>query len=195
MSETAPLDTTPAVEAAERRHPVQAAIVHFDDAVDRALDHWRGNPTTDRVFYTASELGDFSLIWHLVATTKGLRRGDDLEGTLRIVGALGLESLLVNVGIKSLFRRSRPVTDVPRPHRLRTPRSSSFPSGHASAATVFVMMTSEDDKLAPLYLAAATTVAVSRIYVRIHHASDVVGGVVVGTALGAAMRRWLPGRR
>ncbi|WP_436795349.1 phosphatase PAP2 family protein [Actinospongicola halichondriae] len=195
MSEPSPTPVEPAVEEAERQHPAQAAIVHFDAAVDRALDHLRGNPTADRIFYTASELGDFSLIWHLVATTKGLRRGDDLEGTLRLVGALGLESLLVNAGIKSIFRRSRPVTDVPRPHRLRKPRSSSFPSGHASAATVFVVMASEDDKLAPLYVAAAATVAVSRIYVRIHHASDVVGGVVVGAALGAAMRRWLPGRR
>ena len=133
--------------------------------------------------------------WHWVATTKGLRRGDDLEGTARLIAALGLESLIVNGGVKSIFRRKRPVTDVPRPHRLRKPRSSSFPSGHASAATVFVVMASESDPLAPLYVVAAATVAMSRIYVRIHHASDVVGGVVVGTALGVAMRRWLPGGR
>lgn len=196
MSEL-PIDEDPPTTAAvaERQHPVQAAIVHFDAAVDTALDRWRGKPAIDRVFYTASELGDFSLIWHLVATTKGLRRGDDLEGTARLIAALGLESLIVNGGIKSIFRRKRPVTDVPRPHRLRKPRSSSFPSGHASAATVFVVMASEGDSLAPLYVAAAATVAMSRIYVRIHHASDVVGGVVVGTALGVAMRRWLPGGR
>lgn len=196
MSEL-PIDEDPPTTAAvaERQHPVQAAIVRFDAAVDTALDRWRGKPAIDRVFYTASELGDFSLIWHLVATTKGLRRGDDLEGTARLIAALGLESLIVNGGIKSIFRRKRPVTDVPRPHRLRKPRSSSFPSGHASAATVFVVMASEGDSLAPLYVAAAATVAMSRIYVRIHHASDVVGGVVVGTALGVAMRRWLPGGR
>lgn len=184
-----------AVEEAERQHPVQAAIVHFDATVDAAFDRLRGNVAADRFFYTASELGDFSLIWHLLATTKGLRKGDDLEGTLRLVGALALESLLVNGAIKSMFRRKRPVTDVPRPHRLRTPRSSSFPSGHASAATVFAVMASEDDRLTPLYAVAAAAVATSRIHVRIHHASDVVGGVIVGAALGTAMRRWLPGRR
>jgi len=185
----------PAVEQAERQHPVQAAIVHFDATVDGAFDKLRGNAAADRFFYTASELGDFSLIWHLIATTKGLRNGDDLEGALRISGALALESVLVNGLIKSLFRRKRPVTDVPRPHRLRTPRSSSFPSGHASAATVFAIMAAEGDRLAPLYAVAAASVAASRIHVRIHHASDVVGGVVVGAALGTAMRRWLPGRR
>ena len=188
-----PEPTPVAAAEAERQHPVQAAVVHFDAAVDRALDRLRGNATADRVFYTASELADFSLLWHLLATARGVRRGGDLGGTARISAALGIESALVNGPIKSLFRRSRPVSDVPRPHRLRQPKTTSFPSGHASAAAVFVAMTADDD-LAPVYAAAAALVASSRIYVRIHHASDVVGGVAVGTALGLAMRRWLPWR-
>lgn len=180
------------VAEAERQHPVQAAVVHFDASVDRALDRLRGNALADRAFYTASELADFSLLWHLLATARGVRRDGDLEGTLRIVVALGVESGLVNGPIKSMFRRTRPVSDVPRPHRLRQPKTTSFPSGHASAAAVFVTMTA-GDRLTPVYAAAAAMVATSRIYVRIHHASDVVGGVAVGAALGLAMRRWLPG--
>ncbi len=193
VSESVSDHATGPVAEAERQHPVQAAAVHFDDAVDRALDRLRGNVAADRAFYTASELADFSLLWHLLATARGVRRDGDLEGTLRIVAALGMESALVNGPIKSLFRRSRPVSDVPRPHRLRQPKTTSFPSGHASAAAVFVTMTAGDG-LTPVYATAAAMVAVSRIYVRIHHASDVVGGVAVGTALGLAMRRWLPGR-
>ena len=42
----------------------------------------------------------------------------------------------------------------------------------------------------PLWGALAATVALSRPYVRIHHASDVVGGVVVGAAMGLVARRW-----
>jgi undecaprenyl-diphosphatase len=38
-------------------------------------------------------------------------------------------------------------------------------------------------------------VALSRVHVRIHHASDVVGGVAVGVALGAlAKKAWPLGR-
>ena len=177
---------------AARQHPVQAAIVRFDARVDRALDRLRGKPLPDRIFYTASELGDFSLIWHLLATTQGLRRDGDLAGTLRVAAAMSLESALVNGPIKSVFRRARPVSDVPRPHRLRKPRTTSFPSGHASAATVFAVIAGQDDPLWPLYVALASTVAISRIYVRIHHASDVVGGAVAGVALGSAMRQWWP---
>ena len=180
------------METAAQKHPIQRAIVRFDAEVDRALDHLRGKPLPDRIFYTASELGDFSLIWHMLATTQGLRRDGDLAGTLRVAAAMSLESGLVNGPIKSVFRRARPVSDVPRPHRLRKPRTTSFPSGHASAATVFAVVAGEDDVLRPLYMVLAGTVAVSRIYVRIHHASDVVGGAVAGIALGSAFRRWWP---
>ena len=59
-------------------------------------------------------------------------------------------------------------------------------------AAVFTIVASEDDPLAPVYAAVALVVATSRIHVRIHHASDVVGGLVVGTALGIGLRRWWP---
>ena len=182
----------PPPEAPPSPLPRPTAVVRFDDAVDRAFDVLRGHPLADRAFYTASELGDFSLIWHLLATARGLRDGGDLAGAVRIVALMGIESALVNGPVKSLFKRSRPITDVPRPHRLRQPRTSSFPSGHASAAAVFTVVAGEDDPWAPVYAAVAAWVATSRIHVRIHHASDVVGGVVVGAGLGLLMRRWWP---
>src|SRR4029453_1553646 len=109
-----------------------------------------------------------------------LTRPDGFERALRTSGALGLESLLVNVGIKTLVRRHRPLPELELPHHLRIPRTSSFPSGHASSAFVAAALLSDGSRAKPLYYALATVVAVSRIHVRIHHASDVVGGVVIG---------------
>lgn len=169
-----------------------APVRRFDTAVERAFDALRGKPAIDRVLYTASELGNHSLIWHLLATAQGLRRDGDLAGTVRLVTIMGLESAIVNGPVKAMFRRQRPVHDGPRPFRLRQPRTSSFPSGHASAAAVFAVVASEDDALAPVYAALAILVASSRVHVRIHHPSDVVGGAVVGTALGFALRAWWP---
>jgi len=49
-----------------------------------------------------------------------------------------------------------------------------------------VLLTTWDGKRsAPLWWTLASVVAVSRAYVRIHHASDVVAGAVVGVGLGA----------
>jgi undecaprenyl-diphosphatase len=112
---------------------------------------------------------------------------------VRLSAVLGVESALVNGGIKSLFRRHRPVweSDVARPHRLRTPRSTSFPSGHASSAFTAAGFLAPGDPLAPVYYAVAVVVASSRVYVKIHHASDVVAGAALGAGLAVLARRLL----
>ncbi len=171
------------------------AVLSFDDAVDRRLERLRGHPVADRLMYEASELGDWALIWHLIGAGQGLLPGRDRKSAVRLSVILGVESLLVNGGIKSLFRRTRPVwvDDRPRPHYLRTPRSSSFPSGHASSAFTAAGVLSQGDPLGPLYYGIAAVVATSRAYVKIHHASDVVAGAALGVGLGMLAKRvWPP---
>jgi len=43
-----------------------------------------------------------------------------------------------------------------------------------------------------VYYAVALVVAWSRVHVRVHHASDVVGGMVIGVALGEVAKRLAP---
>jgi undecaprenyl-diphosphatase len=163
----------------------------FDDRVDRVLDGLRGHRGVDRMFYAASELGDFSLVWHLIGATRALRADDPMADAMRTSSVLGVESLIVNQGVKRLFQRERPLHESPRPHRLRTPLTSSFPSGHASAAFVAAAVLSDGSRAKPLYYGLAVVVASSRVYVRIHHASDVVAGAALGYALGRmAVRMW-----
>jgi membrane-associated phospholipid phosphatase len=168
------------------------AIRRFDDRVDAGFGRARGNPVADRIFYAASDLGDFSLIWLLLGAARGLRSEHDWHAAVRVGGAVGLESLLVNVGIKSLVRRTRPPWETERPRRLRRPKTSSFPSGHATSAFMAATLLAEDDDLAPLYFAIAGVVAWSRVYVKIHHASDVVGGIAIGLVLGQVAKRIAP---
>jgi undecaprenyl-diphosphatase len=166
----------------------------FDNRVDGAFDALRGNKTADRLFYAASELGDFSLIWHLVGVARGLTSERRANDAIRLSVVLGAESVLINGIVKSFFRRRRPewLSETPRPHRLRRPRSSSFPSGHASAAFAAATLLAEDDPLWPVYYAAAAFVASSRTYVKIHHASDVVAGAITGVAIGRIARKAWP---
>lgn len=159
----------------------------LDDAVDEWWDRLRGVPTVDRIYYTASEAADFSLLWHVCGVVQAIIEDDPMIA-VGLSAALGVESALVNGPIKSLFKRSRPVQDTPRPHKLRQPKTSSFPSGHASAAMVAAALLSRHTG-GPAWYAVGAVVATSRIHVRIHHASDVAGGVVLGVALGAIARR------
>ena len=92
------------------------------------------------------------------------------------------------------MRKPRPSVEpgMPNAYHLRRPLTSSFPSGHASAAFTAASLLSEGSSSWPLYYGLANLVAVSRVYVKIHHASDVVGGVVIGIVLGRAARRLWP---
>lgn len=170
----------------------QQVVGRFDDAVEGVVEGWRGNPAMDRIFYGASALGDHSLIWLILGAIRGLRGEHHWKAAMRVGAGMGIESALVNLGIKSLFRRSRPTSETSRPLHLRQPRTSSFPSGHATSAFVGAGLLAEDDPLWPLYYAVAVVVATSRLYVGIHHASDVLAGVVVGIPLGRLGRRLAP---
>jgi undecaprenyl-diphosphatase len=172
---------------------VRARVTRFDDRVDTALDQVRGNPVTDRIFYGASELGDFSLVWFILGALRGLRSERDWHAALRVGVGLAVESALVNGVIKSFFRRRRPVTEgfIHTLH-VRRPRTSSFPSGHATSAFSAAALLSEDDALWPLYYGIAVIVASSRVYVKMHHASDVLAGAALGAVMGRAARKAFP---
>jgi undecaprenyl-diphosphatase len=166
----------------------------FDAAAERAFDrHLRGRPVADRVFFTASALGDFSVVWHLIAGGRALVWPSSRPAGRRLALALAVESLVVNWGIKSLVRRARPVSGHHlRPHRLRRPRTSSFPSGHATSGFLAATLLSEGGPAPLAWYALAGVVAASRVHVRIHHASDVVAGAAMGLVAGRLVRRRWP---
>lgn len=162
----------------------------FDEAVDQRLEQIRGNPAIDRVMTLATHAGEFSAIWHAASLVRGLvkRRPDQI---VALAIGIGAESLIVNQGLKRLFRRSRPTTGGDHRFEIRTPLTSSFPSGHASAAAfaAVTLIGWDGKRSAPLWGSMAALIATSRPYVRIHHASDIVGGVLTGAVLGVVARR------
>ena len=168
-------------------------IERFDHSVDQSLERlrtarWHRIP--DHLFRTASVLGDFSLVWHLTAALRGLTSDHHANQAMILWLLVALESLVVNQGIKRLFRRQRPMVSGDPRYTVRTPSTSSFPSGHASSAffVATVLIGWDGWAWAPLWLSLAVVVACSRAYVRIHHATDVVGGMMVGVALGVIAR-------
>lgn len=164
---------------------IGARVAAFDAAVDRRFDRIR-NPAADRVVYRLSSAADHSLLWHTCGAVRGLVTGGDVERAARFSIAMGVESALTNGVVKSLFRRVRPAeyADIEFHHGLRRPVTSSFPSGHATAAFCAATLLGGG----PAWYGAATAVAATRIYVRLHHASDVVVGAAFGVGLGLALR-------
>lgn len=174
--------------------PIPEGVDRFDAAVDEWFEtHLRGRLVWDWLMYTASAVGDHGLIWLGLAAVQALRRRSGWQRPLlRAAAGLGIESAVVNGPVKWMFRRTRPVYLGTRPLQLRTPRTSSFPSGHATAAFFGAALLRDDDALWPLYYAVALVVAASRVHVKIHHASDVIGGIALGIALGELTRHLVP---
>jgi len=168
-------------------------VAAFDDWVDQRLEAWRGHPLADFVFTNASHLGDFSVIWHIIGAARGLTSDERAEQAFVLSAILGVESLVVNQGVKRLFRRDRPTETGDARFQVRKPSTSSFPSGHASSAFVAATMLTAwgGRRTAPIWFGLASIVGISRAYVRIHHASDIIGGAVAGLGLGAIARSTL----
>ena len=105
-----------------------------------------------------------------------------------IVGSVVISTIVNNV-IKLIFRRPRPEV-----RRLVVEKSFSFPSGHTMAAVtlygilIFFVMKSKLKKNIKLAISIVLgllpiCVAVSRIYLGAHYASDVIGAAITSTAL------------
>ncbi|HZO36666.1 MAG TPA: phosphatase PAP2 family protein [Solirubrobacteraceae bacterium] len=124
-----------------------------------------------------SKLGEHGAVWLAIgvagAAVDGARRGEWLAGARRVALAYG-----VNQAIKVIVRRGRPADA-----RARTLSTLSFPSAHATTAFCGARSFARLGAPAiPLY-ALAAGLAASRLYLRVHHPSDVLAGAVLGTAL------------
>jgi len=165
----------------------------LDDAVDAWVGRRRG-PALDPLFYGLSSAADHGLLWIALGSARAAMRGDPMIA-VRLAIDLSVESLLTNGPIKLAFNRVRPEHDLapdePLPYGMHRPISSSFPSGHAATAFTAAMLL-RDSPWAPAYFALAAFVASSRVYVKMHHASDVLVGAALGIAMGAVARRVLP---
>ena len=105
--------------------------------------------------------------------------------SIRIL-AISLSSLLLMLLLKRLFQRKRPLSPL-----LKAAKGLSFPSGHAIMAVTFYGLLAYMLQLAipdaffkylvtVLIVILIGIIGYSRIYLRVHYASDVIAGLLIG---------------
>jgi undecaprenyl-diphosphatase len=107
-----------------------------------------------------------------------------LGGTLAVLLGAALSG-----GLKELVGRVRPPFADPTVAALSAvPQTPSFPSGHATTAfAAAAAIGALHPRLRRPLFALAALVGISRVYLGVHYALDVVAGAALGTALGLAV--------
>lgn len=175
-------------------------IAHEMSQMDRALYAAVAStptPYLDDGLRTLSRAANKSVLWIAIAGGMAVLGGPrDRRAAATGLASIGVASLLVNAGFKSVARRKRP--DRPQEttdRHVTMPTSTSFPSGHSASAFAFAQGVSAVSPAmsVPLHM-AALAVAYSRVHTGVHYPGDVVAGSLIGIVTGGAVSRTL-GRR
>lgn len=154
--------------------------VHLDRALFRAVFGVKWEPL-DALMRWFTLAGTAGALWGSVAFAAFVFTGFPVWN-LALPWAAIASSWLVAEGSKYIFNRSRPfIHDSGIAPLIKTPSSSSFPSGHSATAAAGAI------SLAFLYPAFAVPlvfagflVVLSRVYLGVHYPFDVFAGMVIG---------------
>jgi membrane-associated phospholipid phosphatase len=153
----------------------------------------------DRTLVAITRAANYSRLWLLLAGVLVLFGGrGGRRAARRGLIAIAIGAAVANGPAKLFVRRRRPFSPS-HPTLIRTPRSTSFPSGHTAAAFAFATAASAElPVMAPALLPLAGAVAYSRVHTGVHYPSDVVAGMGIGigsAVLAAHLPRWPSQRR
>lgn len=135
-------------------------------------------------------LGEFGIAAILLGAVLLIFKKTRFAG-FAVAVAFVVDVLVVNVILKTAVNRPRPwteweeIVDFYSSVGVRRPTDTSFPSGHAAAcfAGAVALTMRYKAKGIPALIVAAL-VAISRIYLCLHYPTDVLGGVLIGSACG-----------
>lgn len=181
--------------------PIARALSAIDVAGEAWSDRLRARRWADVGAALLSNLSDHGFVWVVLAGAKARRAGPVRRRALWTLACAGVASFSVNRTVKQVVGRSRPggavgAAGASRGGALpvRQPTSSSFPSGHTLAAFCTAIALGEGPLETTAMLGFASAVAASRVHLRAHHPSDVLGGAAIGSATGVAVRALLARR-
>lgn len=142
----------------------------------------------DTVLPVITRLSDHGEIWILLAAVLLVTKKYRWAG-VSVALALILDLAVCNGFLKPLIGRVRPFqVNTAIELLVAAPGDASFPSGHTAASftavTALWLAGGVPKWLRRAALGLAAAIALSRIYLYVHWPTDVLGGAVLGAALG-----------
>lgn len=161
-------------------------IEKYDLKAAKYINSHFQSKTMDNIMKFFTYLGNLGLIWVGISIIFILRTESRQIG-ITIIAALIITSILGEGIIKHIIKRKRPFIKMNLCDQLiiGTPSSYSFPSGHtASSFAVSAVFVAIDSNISIIIIAISTIIALSRIYLKVHYVSDVIGGAILGLLCG-----------
>lgn len=146
------------------------------------LDEWMAGITA---------LADHGMVWVVTALVFLCFKKSRIIG-ISMLAAMALSFVTGNLFLKNVIARNRPCwIDKSAVLLIANPEDFSFPSGHTlvsftSAVSIFL----RNRRWGIAALALASLIAFSRLYLFVHFPTDILGGILLGTA-SALVVKWL----
>ncbi len=158
---------------------IEADILHWFESLHGSV--------LDPIMMAITQSATSGVIWFIIAVLISLRTRN-VNDAAKIVFAVVLADILVDVVLKDIVCRPRPFKVIDLDVIGKHPSSYSFPSGHtgtafAGAVAVFLI----NRKVGTALVVYAFFVGISRMYLCVHWPTDVLGGAVIGTLSAIAV--------
>ncbi len=158
---------------------IEFAILDF-------IQKYMTSPIMDNIMVGITSLGNSGMIWIALALLMLCTKRYRKTGIILAIGLIG-SLVFGNIILKPLFHRLRPfqIKEGIEKLLIMTPHDYSFPSGHTLASVISAtILLIRERKIGYCALALAILIAFSRLYLYVHFPTDVLGGAVLGIAIG-----------
>lgn len=167
-------------------------ITQIDISIMLWIQEYLRSPLMDSIMLFFTRIGDLLALWIFIIFIILLLKKEK-RNAIQLALSLVVTFIISEVLLKNMIKRPRPfVENSQLPSLIEQPNTYSFPSSHSSTSfAVATSLTFINRIWGLVAYPIAILIAFSRVYLNVHHPSDVIVGMLVGTLVSFIINKLL----